>query len=101
MQPVPVLLKMKHRRVAGQPEQLIRVDAGADLPAGLGDAVDPQKRVAEIYAEAYSKDRDFYAFYRSMQAYRQSIGREQDVLVLQPDSDFFRFLQNQLGTSTK
>ena len=68
----------------------------AEKIRGAGDA-----RAAEIYAEAYSKDRDFYAFYRSMQAYRQSIGREQDVLVLQPDSDFFRFLQNQLGTSTK
>ncbi len=68
----------------------------AERIRGAGDA-----RAAEIYAEAYSKDRDFYAFYRSMQAYRQSIGREQDVLVLQPDSEFFKYLQNQLGTSTK
>jgi membrane protease subunit HflC len=68
----------------------------AERIRGAGDA-----RAAEIYAEAYSKDRDFYAFYRSMQAYRQSIGREQDVLVLQPDSDFFKFLQNQLGAPTK
>ena len=49
----------------------------AERIRGAGDA-----RAAEIYAEAYSKDRDFYAFYRSMQAYRQSIGRDQDVLVL-------------------
>jgi len=68
----------------------------AERIRGAGDA-----RAAEIYAEAYSKDRDFYAFYRSMQAYRQSIGREQDVLVLQPDSDFFKFLQNQLGAPSK
>jgi modulator of FtsH protease HflC len=68
----------------------------AERIRGAGDA-----RAAEIYAEAYSKDRDFYAFYRSMQAYRQSIGRDHDVLVLQPDSDFFKYLQNQLGTSTK
>jgi modulator of FtsH protease HflC len=68
----------------------------AERIRGAGDA-----RAAEIYAEAYSKDRDFYAFYRSMQAYRQSIGRDQDVLVLQPDSDFFKFLQNQLGASIK
>jgi membrane protease subunit HflC len=63
---------------------------------GAGDA-----RAAEIYAAAYSKDRDFYAFYRSMQAYRESIGRDQDVLVLKPDSDFFQFLQKQLGTAAK
>jgi membrane protease subunit HflC len=68
----------------------------AERIRGAGDA-----RAAEIYAEAYSKDRDFYAFYRSMQAYRQSIGREHDVLVLEPDSDFFKFLQNQLGASIK
>ncbi len=68
----------------------------AERIRGAGDA-----RAAEIYSEAYAKDRDFYAFYRSMQAYRKAIGRDQDVLVLQPDSDFFKFLQNQLGASTK
>jgi membrane protease subunit HflC len=61
---------------------------------GAGDA-----RAAQIYAAAYSKDRDFYAFYRSLQAYRKSIGRDQDVLVLKPDSDFFQFLQKQVGTT--
>ena len=64
----------------------------AERVRGAGDA-----RAADIYARAYSVDRDFYAFYRSMQAYRESIGRDQDVLVLQPDSDFFKFLQNQTG----
>jgi membrane protease subunit HflC len=68
----------------------------AERIRGAGDA-----RAAEIYASAYAKDPSFYAFYRSMQAYRQSIGRDQDVLVLQPDSDFFKFLQNQLGASPK
>jgi modulator of FtsH protease HflC len=66
----------------------------AERIRGAGDA-----RAAEIYAGAYSKDRDFYAFYRSMQAYRESIGRDQDILVLKPDSDFFQFLQKQLGTT--
>jgi membrane protease subunit HflC len=68
----------------------------AERIRGAGDA-----RAAEIYAAAYSKDRDFYAFYRSMQAYREAIGRDQDVLVLKPDSDFFQFLQKQLGTAAK
>jgi membrane protease subunit HflC len=66
----------------------------AERIRGAGDA-----RAAAIYAEAFSADRDFYSFYRSMQAYRESIGRDQDVLVLQPDSDFFRFLQNQVGAT--
>ena len=50
----------------------------AERIRGAGDA-----RAAEIYAAAYCQDRDFYAFYRSMQAYRESIGSDQDVLVLQ------------------
>ena len=65
----------------------------AERIRGAGDA-----RAAEIYAQAFSKDREFYAFYRSMQAYRESIGKEQDVLVLQPDSEFFKYLQNQIGS---
>lgn len=64
----------------------------AEKIRGEGDA-----RAAEIYAQAYSQDPEFYSFYRSMTAYRQSIGGEGDVLVLQPDSEFFRFLQDQFG----
>jgi membrane protease subunit HflC len=66
----------------------------AERTRGAGDA-----RAAEIYAAAFARDRDFYAFYRSMQAYRQSIGSDQDILVLQPDSEFFKFLQNQAGSA--
>lgn len=51
------------------------------------------QRAAEIYAAAFSQDSEFYSFYRSMQAYRQSIGSERDMLVLEPDSEFFRYLQ--------
>jgi len=66
----------------------------AEIMRGEGDA-----RAAETYAIAYSENPEFYAFYRSMQAYRESIGREQDVLVLSPDSDFFQFLQEQAGAT--
>ncbi len=66
----------------------------AERIRGAGDAA-----AAQIYANAYGQDHDFYAFYRSMQAYRESIGRDQDVLVLQPDSDFFKFLQSQTGSA--
>jgi membrane protease subunit HflC len=64
----------------------------AEKLRGQGDA-----RAADIYASAYTGDPEFYSFYRSMAAYRESIGGEQDVLVLKPDSDFFQFLQNQFG----
>ncbi len=66
----------------------------AERVRGAGDA-----RAAETYAAAFGQDRDFYAFYRSMQAYRQAIGGDQDVLVLQPDSEFFKFLQSQTGSA--
>jgi membrane protease subunit HflC len=48
---------------------------------------------AQIYARAYSKDPEFYAFYRSLQAYERSIGKEGDLLVLTPDGEFFRYLK--------
>ena len=59
---------------------------------GDGDAT-----AAEIYANAYNKDPEFYAFYRSIDAYRKSIGREGDLLVLDPSSDFFRYLNRADG----
>jgi len=55
---------------------------------GQGDA-----EAASIYAEAYNKDPEFYSFYRSLQAYRESFANKSDVLVLDPDSEFFRFFQ--------
>lgn len=58
----------------------------AEEARGEGDA-----RAAEIYANAYNQDQDFYAFYRSLNAYRAAFGQGNDMLVLQPDSDFFRF----------
>ena len=64
----------------------------AEKIRGEGDA-----EAAKIYADAYSKDADFYAFYRSLQAYRTSFGDSGDLMVLEPDSDFFRFLKDQTG----
>jgi membrane protease subunit HflC len=64
----------------------------AEIMRGEGDA-----RAAQTYAEAYNQNQEFYAFYRSMAAYRESIGREQDILVLSPNSDFFRFLREPSG----
>jgi membrane protease subunit HflC len=60
---------------------------------GEGDA-----KAAEIYANAYNKDPEFYSFYRSIDAYRKSMGREGDLLVLDPDSDFFRYLNESEGS---
>jgi membrane protease subunit HflC len=64
----------------------------AEKTRGQGDAA-----AASIYADAYTQDPEFYSFYRSIQAYRNSIGTESDVLVLGPDSDFLRYLKNSQG----
>lgn len=55
---------------------------------GQGDA-----EAAAIYADAYNKDPQFYSFYRSLQAYRESFSSKSDVLVLDPQSDFFKFFK--------
>jgi modulator of FtsH protease HflC len=56
---------------------------------GEGDAA-----ASEIYARAYSKDPEFYAFYRSLQAYDRSLGKDTDLLVITPDGEFFRYLKD-------
>ena len=55
---------------------------------GQGDA-----EAASIYAQAYNKDPEFYSFYRSLQAYRESFANKSDVLVLDPNSEFFQFFK--------
>lgn len=59
---------------------------------GEGDA-----KAAEIYAQAFGQDPEFYAFYRSLNAYRSAFGGTGDMMVLKPDSEFFRFFRNQSG----
>ena len=59
---------------------------------GEGDAT-----AAATYANAYNKDPEFYAFYRSIDAYRKSMGKQGDLLVLDPDNDFFRYLNESDG----
>ena len=58
----------------------------AERQRGEGDA-----QATDIYAQAYSKNPDFYSFHRSLTAYRQSFGAKDDVLILQPDFQFFRY----------
>jgi membrane protease subunit HflC len=59
---------------------------------GEGDA-----KAAAIYASAYNKNPEFYAFYRSMDAYKSSFKSKQDVMILQPNSDFFRYMKSPGG----
>lgn len=56
---------------------------------GQGDAF-----AARTYADSYNQDRDFYSFYRSLKAYENAFGQGQDLIVLSPDSDFFKFFKD-------
>ncbi|QEW07626.1 protease modulator HflC [Nitrincola iocasae] len=63
--------------------------SAAEIVRGEGDA-----EAANIYANAFTQDAEFYAFMRSLDAYRESFNGSGDVMVLEPKSDFFRYLQN-------
>jgi membrane protease subunit HflC len=56
---------------------------------GEGDA-----KASVVYATAYNKNPEFYAFYRSMEAYRESFKSKSDVMVLDPSADFFKYMKN-------
>ena len=60
----------------------------AEITRGEGDAV-----AADIYAKAYGRNPEFYSFYRGMQAYRKSLGKPGDVLVIAPDGEFFQYFK--------
>jgi membrane protease subunit HflC len=64
----------------------------AEQLRGEGDA-----RAAQIYANAFNQDREFYSFYRSLNAYKNSFNNRSDVMVLQPDSEFFRYFKSMGG----
>jgi membrane protease subunit HflC len=67
----------------------------AEKVRGEGDAV-----AAGIYASAFSRNPEFYAFNRSLKAYQTTFYGTDDVLVLEPDSEFFRYFLNQGGESS-
>jgi len=93
----------KEFRAQGQEEaQKIRADADkqrvvivaeakkqAEILRGLGDA-----EAIKIYADAFGKDPEFFAFYRSMQAYRNAMKSGDTTMVLSPDSDFFKYFKD-------
>ena len=93
----------KEFRAQGQEEaQKIRADADkqrvvivadakkqSEMLRGQGDA-----EAIRIYAEAFGKDPEFFAFYRSMQAYRNAMKGGDTTMVLSPDSDFFKYFKN-------
>ncbi len=70
-------------------EMLAKAQRDSQKLRGEGDAT-----AGRIYAQAYNRNPEFYAFYRSLQAYRNSLSRDGDVWVVSPDGDFFKYLQS-------
>ncbi len=83
------------RSTAERDRTVILANANRDgqIIRGEGDA-----KAAQIYADAYKQDPEFYAFYRSIDAYRNSVGLPGDILVLDPNNEFFRYLNQSDGS---
>jgi modulator of FtsH protease HflC len=83
--------KEKIMAEADRMRQVIVAEAYRDAQRvkGEGDA-----QASRIYAEAFQHNAEFYSFYRSMEAYRQSLRSRSDVMVLDPSSDFFKYLKS-------
>ncbi len=82
------------RAITDRDREVILANAYRDseIIRGEGDA-----QATEIYAAAFSKDKDFYSFYRSLNAYKNSFKNGNDVLLIEPTSDFFRYFNNSKG----
>jgi len=68
----------------------------SEIARGEGDA-----KATEIYAKAFNQDREFYKFYRSLTAYTKNFSNAGDVILLQPDSDYFRYFKDPSGKKKK
>jgi membrane protease subunit HflC len=81
----------KIRAEAERDREVIIAEAyrSAQRVKGEGDA-----RASAIYAKAFSENPEFYAFYRSMEAYRSTFRGKNDVLVIDPSAEFFRYFKN-------
>ena len=64
----------------------------AESIRGDGDA-----KASQVYAEAFGQNPEFYNFYRSLEAYRNSFRNKGDVMVVEPNSEFFKYLKNSGG----
>jgi membrane protease subunit HflC len=97
----------EHRSKGKEQAEVIRADADrqrtileaeayrdSELIRGEGDAL-----ASSIYSAAYNKDPEFYSFVRSLNAYQKTFQNKSDILLIDPDSDFFRYLKDSSGGS--
>ncbi|MDC0602144.1 protease modulator HflC, partial [Aliiglaciecola sp.] len=95
----------EHRSEGREQAEVLRAEIDAKVTIMLADAErnlrttkgQGDAQAAQIYAETYSKSADFYAFLRSMDAYKASFDSKRDVLIVEPNSDFFKYMKDSTG----
>ncbi|WP_419569611.1 protease modulator HflC [Rheinheimera sp.] len=92
----------EHRARGMEQAEIIRADVDARVTVMVADAERNSRTVrgegdasaAKIYADAYNKNGEFFSFVRSLDAYKNSFQNKNDVLVIQPDNDFFKYMKS-------
>jgi membrane protease subunit HflC len=87
--------KQRITATADREVAVIKADAGLKGQITMGEA---DGEATKIYADAFSRDKDFYGFWRRMEAYRQAFGAG-GTMILSPDSDFFRYFNAPSGAA--
>ena len=105
-------MRSERKRVANElrsegheQSEIIRADADRQVQVLLAEAQSSSEMIrgegdatsAATYASAYGKDAEFYAFYRSLQAYKKSFVGGRDLMVVDPNDEFFDYFQNESG----
>lgn len=114
---VSVFLRMEAERArvakdlrsrGAEAAERIRADADRQRTIIIADAFRESEQLrgegdgesAAIYAKAYEQDSEFYSFYRSLNAYKSAFKTKSDIVVLEPNSDFFKYFKNSQGAVT-
>ncbi|GAA0787780.1 MULTISPECIES: protease modulator HflC [Pseudomonadati] len=95
----------EHRAQGKEQAEIIRATTDANVTVKVAGAErnaltirgDGDALAAKIYADAYNKDAEFYGFLRSLEAYKESFAGNSDIMVLEPDSDFFKYMKSMNG----
>ena len=94
-----------HRSEGREQAEIIRADVDARITVMLAEAEresqtlrgEGDAQAAKVYANAFNKKPEFFSFVRSLDAYKNSFNSKNDVLVLEPDSDFFKYMKSTTG----
>ena len=92
----------EHRSRGMEESDIIRADVDARVTIMVADAERNSRTVrgqgdaqaAKIYADVYNRNAEFYSFVRSLEAYKNSFKDKDDIMVVQPDNDFFKYMKS-------